>query len=34
MTKEEKKSIVDEVLKAVHTESQEVSQLQKSDNAD
>lgn len=34
MTKEEKKSIVDEVLKVVHAESQEVSQLQKSDNAD
>ena len=34
MTKEEKKSIVDEVLKVVHAESQEVSQLNKSDNAD
>ena len=34
MTKEEKKSIVDEVLKVVQAESQEVSQLQKSDNAD
>lgn len=34
MTKEEKKSIVDEVLKVVHAESQEVSQLQKSDNVD
>lgn len=34
MTKEEKKSIVDEVLKVVRAESQEVSQLQKSDNAD
>lgn len=34
MTKEEKKSIVDEVLKVVRAESQEVSQLQKSDNVD
>ena len=34
MTNEEKKSIVDEVLKVVRAESQEVSQLQKSDNAD
>lgn len=34
MTKEEKKSIVDEVLKVVHAESQEVSQLNRSDNAD
>lgn len=34
MTKEEKKSIVDEVLKSVHAESQEVSELETSDNTD
>ena len=34
MTNEEKKSIVDEVLKVVRAESQEVSELEKSENAD